>query len=193
LIHWLSAGGEFDDTSHTTQLGKLLQRMLHSGSTLKAINGKTYLSKKPKQEAACGLIVSGNILEELQDDEGNPIEDLLISGEACQINGKSFAWNERLIFPSHVDAIQVSSNLEKLKAFLVAFHESIATLKQIKPLKRFENESYIENLWSSTLTKVNESTVNIKGDVEDIREEPPFILGLKALLEVLGDEWKRLK
>jgi hypothetical protein len=30
---------------------------------------------------------------------------------------------------------------------------------------------------------------SIKGDVENISEEPPFILGLKALLKVLAKDW----
>jgi len=31
--------------------------------------------------------------------------------------------------------------------------------------------------------------ITIEGKVENIREEAPFIIGLKALLKVLGKEW----
>lgn len=189
LIHWLAEGGSFDRTS---ELNQLLKRMLHSGSRLREANHDTHLSASPKQEAACGLIVSGNQLQGLN----NPRQDLLVAGENCEINGTSFNWNERLRFPRNVEQIRISPKLEQLKAFLDAYHLAIddLDLEEMRPLSKYGSDSnYTENLWSQTSRKLTATILRIRGNSDDIREEPPFILGLKALLDVLGAEWQSQK
>jgi hypothetical protein len=44
-------------------------------------------------------------------------------------------------------------------------------------------------LWRATERDLRNSLNAIQGNIEDIREEPPFIMALKALLRVLGREW----
>lgn len=186
LIHWLAEGGSFDRTS---ELNQLLKRMLHSGSGLREANYDTHLSSSPKQEAACGLIVSGNKLQGLN----NPNQDLLVAGENCEINGVNFNWNDRLRFPSNVEQIRISPRMEQLRAFLDAYHSAIddLDLEEMRPLSRYGSDSnYTEDLWSQASRKLTATILKMKGNSDDIREEPPFILGLKALLDVLGAEWQ---
>jgi hypothetical protein len=46
-----------------------------------------------------------------------------------------------------------------------------------------------DKLWRDTNRELTNVLLKIKGKSENIRVEPPFILGLKALLRVLGKEW----
>ena len=89
--------------------------------------------------------------------------------------------------------------LNQLKLFLDAFHVSLDQLgiDGIKPLERYElkehlddpEPDYNEKLWRATERELKNSLITIEGRVENIREEAPFIIGLKALLKVLGKEW----
>jgi hypothetical protein len=66
-------------------------------------------------------------------------------------------------------------------------------IQGLKPMPAFKNgeleSSYKDRLWREVHKELRTNLVHIRGDSENIRVEPPFILGLKALLRVLGKEW----
>jgi hypothetical protein len=66
-------------------------------------------------------------------------------------------------------------------------------IETIKPLEKYRvkdpGSEYNVKLWRATERDLRNSLNAIQGNIEDIREEPPFIMALKALLRVLGREW----
>lgn len=70
--------------------------------------------------------------------------------------------------------------------------EGIKPLESYKVLREYSVEQdRLENqkLWSDVSKELTASLLKIKGNTDDIRIEPPFILALKALLTVLGKRW----
>jgi hypothetical protein len=156
----------------------------------------TYLSPSPKDEVACGLVIAdtrgtlgANHLKGL--DRKDP--DFMIAGEACDINGQHLNWNSRMEFKDKVDAIQVPV-LEQLPQFLKSFHLALNSLdiEGILPLEGYTlSADTTENaaLWKETQRSLRAALLRMAGNADDVRAEPPFILGLKALLEILGKRW----
>ena len=60
---------------------------------------------------------------------------------------------------------------------------------QVKKNLDDPDPDYNAQLWRETKTELRNDINNIRGSIEDIRQEPPFIIALKALLRVLGKEW----
>ncbi|MEA5583288.1 hypothetical protein VB620_18320 [Nodularia harveyana UHCC-0300] len=192
LLNWLAEGGEFDRNS---EINGLLSRMMSIASGFPDTEELTSLSQNPKDEAACGLVLKDRKLQGLGKKEKDPI----IAGEDCTISGEKFGWQERLEFKGKSISKYEIPELTQLKLFLNAFHASLDELgiDGIKPLKGYElkeypddpDPDYNQKLWRATERELRNSLNAIKGNVEDIREEPPFIIALKALLRVLGKEW----
>lgn len=192
LLNWLAEGGEFDRNS---EINGLLSRMMSIASGFPDTEELTTLSQNPKDEAACGLVLKDRKLQGLGKKEKDPI----IAGEDCTISGEKFGWQERLEFKGKSISKYDIPELTQLKLFLNAFHASLDELgiDGIKPLKGYElkeypddpDPDYNQKLWRATERELRNSLNAIKGNVEDIREEPPFIIALKALLRVLGKEW----
>ena len=55
--------------------------------------------------------------------------------------------------------------------------------------KRDQKEDKNKQLWKEVKSHLEDELLDIRGDVRDIREKTPFILGLKSLLFVLGQRW----
>lgn len=192
LLHWLAEGGEF---SRNSEINALFSRMMSIASGFPDTEELTRLSENPKDEAACGLVLKDRRLQGLGRKEKDPI----VAGEDCIISGEKFGWQQRLEFKgSSITKYEIPA-LNQLKLFLNAFHLSLDELgiDGIEPLEKYEIKEYIddpepdynEKLWRATERELRNSLNSIQGKVEDIREEPPFIMALKALLRVLGKEW----
>ena len=194
LLHWLAEGGEFGRNS---EINTLFSSMMSIASGFPDTEELTRLSQNPKDEAACGLVLKDRKLEGLGKKEKDPI----ITGEDCIIGQEQFSWQERLQLQAksiNRGDYQIPT-LNQLKLFLDAFHVSLDQLgiDGIKPLERYElkehlddpEPDYNEKLWRATERELKNSLITIEGKVENIREEAPFIIGLKALLKVLGKEW----
>jgi hypothetical protein len=193
LLHWLAEGGEFDKNS---EINGLLSRMMSVASGFTDTEELTRLSQNPKDEAACGLVLKDKKLNGLN----KKAKDHVIAGENCEIDGDKFSWQDRLEFKGKTISKYQIPDLTQLKLFLDAFHTSLDNLgiDGIKPLEGYEFEKeypddpdpeYNQKLWKATAKELRNSLNSIKGDVENISEEPPFILGLKALLKVLAKDW----
>lgn len=194
LLHWLAEGGEF---SRYSEINTLFSRMMSIAAGFPDTEELTRISKNPKDEAACGLVLKDRKLHGL----GKKDKDPIIAGEDCIISGEKFGWKQRLDFKgsSITKGAYEIPELNQLKLFLNAFHISLDELgiDGIQPLNKYEIKEHIddpepgynEKLWRATERELRNSLNSIQGKIEDIREEPPFIMALKALLRVLGKEW----
>jgi|688.fasta_scaffold12770_8 hypothetical protein len=188
LLHWLAEGGEF--TRHS-EINGLFNQMMTVSAKLADTEEPTRLSQNPKDEAACGLVLRTRELEGL----GRKDKDPIIAGEDCIISGERFGYQERLDFRGNSVTQYEIPSLGQLKLFLDAFHIGLDDLgiETIKPLEKYRvkdpGSEYNVKLWRATERDLRNSLNAIQGNIEDIREEPPFIMALKALLRVLGREW----
>lgn len=204
LLNWLSDTGKFDGD----EIGDLFQAMVVQASKFKSGAGINAVNDKPKEEAACGLVVDGKKL-------GDPIstEDELIAGESCTIGSRKFKWDSFITLDSsisnNIEEFEVAKNPEELvnlPQFLYWFHKNLKSNKDsiIPPVTGYslgdssktdqENlDSTIRDnlrLWSRVVNELQGSLVPEEGiNSDNIRLEPPFILGLKALIEVLAEDW----
>jgi hypothetical protein len=188
LLHWLAIGAQFDKDSEVNQL---FSRMLSKGSGFPDTEEITRLSQKPKDEVACGLVLGKTKLTGLRKKDKDP----LIAGENCEVNGTLIDWRDRLELEGNIVTFQVSE-FEQLRNFLDEFNLALRELNidGLKPMGNYSpsvglEPSYSDKLWRKTRDELRKVTLEIKGEADNIRVEPPFILGLKALLRVLGKEW----
>jgi hypothetical protein len=193
LLNWLAERGKFLPSS---EVSDLLSQMLTKGSGFEdRILEKTRLSQRPKDEVACGLVLGRTRLTGL----GKKTKDPLIAGEDCEINGNPIDWSERLEFEGNIRELKIP-DLVQLRTFLDDFHVSLKELEieEILPLQDYElgdepgaepESTYNQTLWRNTQRELTNVLLNMKGETDDIRVEPPFIIGLKALLHVLAKEW----
>lgn len=203
LLNWLSDTGKFDGD----EIGELFQAMIIKGSKFKSLGERNTISDSPKEEAACGLVVGRTQLGEPSNEED------LVAGEPCRIGSKSFDWNSYISFDSdvveNIGSLKVVTRPEELvnlPQFLYWYHKELRRKKDIviPPIKGYNlgdsQKEDIENLATTVednsrllnqvVRKLRDSLVLEDGATSDsIRIEPPFILALKALLEVLADEW----
>ena len=211
FINWLDATGTFD---HHSEINELLSRMLSKGSGFQDTEEITNLSQNPKDEAACGLVMSNTKLKGL----GKKAKDEIISGEAYEINGTVFPNDSRIDFIISEGSISPDDDaspflsstvqdqeienitefkipqLDEVPKFLYEYHQAIRDLdlESILPLKgykRSKEQSDNAKLWQLTQRELEKTLLTIKGDSKKIRPESTFILGLKALLKVLGKQW----
>lgn len=204
FLNWLSDIGKFDGD----EIAQLFQEMIIKGSKFKSLGENSTISDAPKEEAACGLVVGKMKLGEPSNKED------LVAGEPCRIGSKSFSWDSCISSePDTVESIgslqivKDASELVNLPQFLYWYHKELRRRRDeitIPPIKGYslgirekedaENlETTVEDnsrLWIKVVKKLKNSLVLEEGATSDsIRIEPPFILALKALIEVLADEW----
>ena len=89
--------------------------------------------------------------------------------------------------------------MPELQRFLYAFHVALNDLEveDIKPLPETlykpslrigDNDAF----WCNTKRHLDNMMLKMKQqNDDDIRLEPPFIWGLKAMLQVLSEEWSK--
>lgn len=204
LLNWLSDTGKFEGD----EIGDLFQEMVIKGSEFTPRGETSFVNDKRKEEAACGLVVGRMRL-------GDPTiaEDELIAGEPCKVGSHSFNWNSYIKFDADVveqidelEVVRRAEDLVNLPKFLYWFHKRLKARRNIPIplLKGFSlgdpkksDEENLENtiadnlrLWNQVVRELRNSLVLEDGaTTENIRLEPPFILGLKALIEVLSEDW----
>ncbi|MDJ0903435.1 MAG: hypothetical protein QNJ55_32025 [Xenococcus sp. MO_188.B8] len=183
IFNWLALGGKFDGGSDAH---RLFSRMLSEGSGFEDTREKTVLSSQPKAEVACGLVLDqrNSNLRDLHEDD----DDAPFAGEECCINGEIISFTSQLKLEGQINTF--TSQLSNLKDFLDKYHDAIKELKlkRIKPLKCYKDDNLQEKekLWRSVDRIVEDELLNMTGDANEIRIEPPFVTGLKALLTVLN-------
>jgi hypothetical protein len=193
LLHWLTHEGSFTKNSG---INDLFRRMVADASGLQETSGSdTQISQRPKDEAACGLVLGKTKLQGLE----RKTTDQLIAGENCRINGQNVGFDQRMeAGGDDIKSIEAPPTLDRLIDFVNAFNEGIKDLEieeEIRPFSQYRRgagleKSYADALFNKTMIELRSTLINInKGDAEMLRVEPPFILGLKALMRVLAKEW----
>jgi hypothetical protein len=187
LLNWLAIGGIFDRHS---EVNELFSRMLSKASGFEDTKELTKLSTRPKDEVACGLVLNSTRLEGLNLKKPEPI----IAGEDCLINSQPISWEDDLDLEGSIQGFDIPE-LVQVPNFLDEFNIALKELdvEGLAPMPAFKGDSlessYNDRLWRDTQKELKRDLVNIRGDSDNIRVEPSFILGLKALLRVLGKEW----
>ncbi len=197
LLNWLAEGGRFDKNA---EFQELLSRMLSKGTAIydeddpegicfKDTGEITRLSQKFEDEVACGLVMKYTDIEIPQ----GTITNSVIPGEDCELDGEDICWNADLEFEDDVKRLKIPK-LERLSRFLYDFHQAlrdldIEAIDRLPDYTRSRDMEDNDRLWRSVRKELNNLLLDIRGDAKNIRVEPPFILGLKALLIVLGKEW----
>jgi hypothetical protein len=186
LLNWLAEGGEFN---RHCEANELFSAILSQSSGFENIDVNTALSPLPKDEVACGLVLSESHLKGLEKRD----EDLLLAGEAFTVNGHTLDWNSRMKISGTIEDFSVPQ-LTQLTHFLNVFHNLLDSerIEGIPPFKEYqisEDPDANTELWRTTSRELKKTLLRLRGNADDIRVEPPFILGLKALLQVLGNRW----
>ncbi|MBD2625585.1 hypothetical protein [Trichormus variabilis] len=181
ILHWLDRSGTF---SAQCDADRLFSRMLSKGSGFPDTKEETLLSSKPKAEVACGLVLNQRETRlKVEQDE----DDDVIAGEDCYVNGNLIPWKSRFCLTGTVESVKVQ-DLTNLRSFLDDYHAALIELRitNIKPLKDYQNEEEREKIWRETIRLTEAELLKMEGLADEIRVEPPFILGLKSLLRVLA-------
>jgi hypothetical protein len=193
LLHWLDHGGIF---TRRSGINELFRRMVADGSNLKETTGSdTQISQRPNDEVACGLVLRETKLQGLEQKTKDP----LIAGENCLINGQNVGFNKRMIVGDEdITSIEAPEQFDRLVDFINSFNEGIKDLgieEEIKPFSQYRKgvgleAKYAQGLFDKTMIELRAMLVVINSDDDKpLQIEPPFILGLKALLSVLAKEW----
>lgn len=203
FLHWIDPTGAFDEHSDINQF---LSRMLSRGSGFKDTEVKTKLSCDPKSEAACGLVQTQTNLTGLEKPE-----QFLVAGEIYCFGGEPRSATARVQFDPDEDDIKAFDipELEQLPKFLDDFHLALRDYPICPRVPNYKvnsgengpSQANNEKLWQEVKRKLKDSLLDLKQDQqkhtkrsgEEVRIEPPFILALKALLDVLADQWSKRK
>jgi hypothetical protein len=193
LLNWLVPTGEF---SSFAGINELFNRLLSKASGLEEMDETTRVSKIPKDEIACGLVMSQTKLSGM--DIKQKAKDDPISGENFRVNDREFAFHDRVNLTnigSDINSLHIS-DLQHLKQFVNEFNDAIVELEidDIQPLDTYSRRqgldpAYSRRLWDKVDRELRSVLSNMRGDPTEIQENPPFILGLKSLLTVLAQEW----
>ena len=222
FLHWLVEGGYFDQECDTrfllsrmisqgswfkcSEILNLSQKELHDryydfeeeDRGFKDIKVDIFLSPNPKDEVAFGLVLDQTKLNGLDRNE----DDDLIAGERYKVGNVEKSQETRFVLDSgEIQTFDIPA-LPELQRFLYVFHAALKELRveQITPLPKplytpSLDSKVNEDLWRTTKRRLDKMILDNKQQksADDVRFEPPFIMGLKALLVVLGEEWAKSK
>ena len=189
ILNWLAIGGEFD---RHCEVNELFSRMLSKASGFEDTKELTRLSTRPQDEIAYGLVINTTLLKDIDSKQSR----LLIAGEDYVINGQARSWEDGLDLEGNSQGFDIP-NLVQVSTFLDEFNIALQGLdiEGLTPMSAFKDgkleASYSYRLWRDTQKELKINLGRIRGDSDSIQIDPPFILGLKALLQVLGKEWAR--
>ncbi|HAO12505.1 MAG TPA: hypothetical protein DCQ51_15365, partial [Planktothrix sp. UBA8407] len=202
VFHWLVTTGEFDPNYSTYKpLNQLFKEMLNKGSGFETQDQVfTRLSEQSKHEVADGLIVSSEQHQEKPESRLKippNLDNGLIAGEDYEYDTeleecKTGDYNSRLSFDQHSTIKEFRmENLTNLKQFFQDYHEAIRSINNasIEPFAKYSDSTWQDRLWHKVTKGLNGVYLldNMTGRSSEIRLEPPFIMGLKVLLDVLID------
>jgi hypothetical protein len=192
LLNWLANGRYWNSTA---QMNQFFSRMIAQGSGFADIGVPTRLSQNPKEEVACGLVMSTIKLSGMD----GRVADPLIAGEDYRISGNVMDGYSRLIMPEKIAEFAMPEKLKQIPLFLYEFHEALRDLniEVVKPLsedfyKPSKDFADNEKLWRNAQRRMSRyASVMTQGKTrqKEIELEPPFILALKGLIDVLAERW----
>lgn len=188
LLHWLADGGTFNNNS---PVDDYFTAMLSIASGFDNIGISSCMSSRPKDEVACGLVLGGIKLGGLDAKAADP----MIAGEGFEVNGQTYDWNSRMDLKDD-DITEISiGELTQLTKFLNSYHQIVKEsgleyfLPPVDGYQVSDNIADNNAFFRPVYRNLKASVLRMRGNRDDIRIEPPFILVLKSLLTVLGDRW----
>ncbi len=194
LLHWLDTTGQF---SRYSEIQPFLSRLLSRGAGMEDTEKYTQLSSSPKDEIACGLVLDNTKLAGFSYRSRG---SALVPGEAYTMNGTAYNWDQPIVISDDISRISEFRihNLDNLNNYLYEFHRALQDLQieGVEPLPGYKMSTDLNDnnrLWQRTQRSLSNilQEGNFIGPANEIQIEPPFILGLKALLQSLGKEWAK--
>lgn len=200
LLHWLAPTGQFrEDSPVNTWLNRIQASAIDLNND--EPEEKTHLSEQFKDEVAIGLVVDESYISDPNGLASNPPPPF--SGESLRINQREFTAEEPIDlsdrrFFEHSDTVETMEllNLKELQRYVRGTVKAMEGLKadlQIDPLVK---ESDLEGtLGTRVLDKAQDLCNQSLGDpqdhkkIDDFSVGPGFFLGLRALIEVLAEDW----
>lgn len=206
LLHWLEEGGEFDKYSRWNLLfGHLMEKAAGFGDLR---DFETELSRSPKGEVACGLVVDINNSKLRGISEARAEGDALVAGEIYGIGDDKrreplarMKWSDEDLDSARMPEPE---EFEILPMFLYEFHVALKEQRPTRALKPLGKALYAESpraaenpqLWRDVSRRMERYWSQMGKEASKAQLEPPFIIGLRSLVDVLAqrwaDKWKRL-
>ena len=193
FLNWLVNEEQFNKSS---QINNLFSSMLSAGSEFVDLKETTRLSLNPKGEVACGLVLNESKLQGIEESDPEPY----IAGENYQWDGRQKGWKTRLPSDFLTDSLMEGFDLKQeqmyqIPKFLYSFSNYLSNLGlgyislplDYRPSPKIQDNQIF---WRQIHREITADLLKLRGNSENFYLEPPFILGLKALLRVLGKEWR---
>ena len=190
FLHWLVPSGKFKSNSDVDRLMIEVQRLSAGFPSGAQVSAETILSDDFKNETAHGIISSGLKLKVNIDSK----KDKPISGEGLRINNKIFTSTERINIGLPLETIIETYELtefSQLQKFVNNYDQALSNL-EIKSLMPISSLANVDKLWA----EVEKQSSRICGEragikIKHLENEPGFIIGLRALSNVLASQWSK--
>jgi len=175
LFHWLSPNGHFENESNTTML---LKKAFIKASELGSPDlVRIKISPRPKFEAAFGLVCLPTL------DDIAAKESGVLAGESYKIDQKEGHWNSLITGEMLHKGVDVPVKLSQMDQFIDVFNDfATKPQNQTKKVEKVAKLSEVRSRLHGLLTDQTHP------EQPRLLVEPPFILGLKALIDLEGDE-----
>lgn len=196
LLHWLDPTCQFNQDS---QVNRWLSRIQASAINLNDNEPaeETRLSEKFKDEVATGLVVNQPHLSGLSDDDSKYKP---FSGESLHISGYDFAAEQPIDLSKfdHDEPVESMKllDLKELQRYVRGMVKAMEGLRDDLQLDPVVQASDLEGvLGEKVLDRAQNLCDQHLGDCKtpktmgNFSVEPGFFLGLRALVEVLADDW----
>lgn len=187
FLNWLDESGAFSSGCDADQLMEMLERKSAGFDPASKSPARSTLSHAFKDETACGLISTGMNLH----GDFDPRDELMFAGEELIINDLSFNSLDRVRIPpdlTTVEKFEINS-LTELQSFVQNYDEALGHLR-ITTLLPIRKLTSLDSLWDEVETQVRAICLQrINKEINDLEPEPAFIIGLRALGNVLARQW----
>lgn len=195
LLHWLDPICQFNQDSQVNRwLSRIQAAAINLNDNEPAEN--TRLSEKFKDEVATGLVVNQLHLRGFSDGD---LKDKPFSGESLRINGYDFAAEQPIDLSEFDNNETVESmkllDLKELQRYVRGMVKAMEGLRDDLQLDPVVQASDLEGpLGEKVLDRAQNLCDQHLGDRQGLKMgnfsvEPGFFLGLRALVEVLADDW----
>jgi hypothetical protein len=206
FLNWLDGNGRFKPGF--SKVDKLFSQLLTKGANacepefadeqwFASQSVTTHLSDRPKDEVVYGLLLNSgnsNLADNSNGSDSDSDNRAIIAGENFVINGEPKQWFEFLVDKNNIESFEVPE-LKRLAQFVYDFHQTLDDLSitDLKLQNYSQTPDLVDNwqLWESTKEEMEKIVLNNVGQQGKVRLEPPFILGVKALLTYLASEWAK--
>jgi hypothetical protein len=172
LLHWVSVG-EYQPDS---EVAGFFKEVILTAAGLPAGRMNTFnihVSKKPKDEAAAGLVYDATLTA-----EENWDQDICLAGEKFICQKKEYPWDAELNAEMLAKGVEPHGGLEVFSGFIAAFNEFAKSTE----ISMVDNDPEDQQ---KLLRKVHEQYLEMSHQEEHISVDPIFVVMLKNLLETL--------